>query len=141
VFKQSFALEIWYIMFIICKGWKKINTFESSINLKMGKVQYNIFKTYFVRKTTCKLKTILLTFLENLLNCILNIWFFKIIVINSKNMFILIIKIINIYKFKVSKVILWLLSTYVARIWHCLHYHAFTFKQAMDLWYCPYEVF
>lgn len=50
-----------------------------------------------------------------------------------KQMFILIIKIINIYKFKVSKVILWLFSTYVARILHCLHYHGFTLKQAMDL--------
>jgi hypothetical protein len=56
------------------------------------------------------LKTILffelptkLAFFKNVLKSIFNMWLFNIIDINSKNMFILIIEMNNIFKFNVSK--------------------------------------
>jgi hypothetical protein len=73
-------------------------------------------------------KKTLLAIFKKSIKSTLNMWFFNIIDINSKNVFILIIKSNNILKFDMLRHDLWLLYIFPNRdykmyIWSCFHPH------------------
>jgi len=96
-----------------------------AINQESKKIQYFIYlKPTLFLWATQKVKKILLATFRNLLKSILNMWSFNIIDINSKNMFILIIKLNNILKFDMLRQKLWLLYTFLDKdhemyTWSC----------------------
>jgi len=103
------------------------------INQKNKKSQYVIYlKPILFLRTTWNVKQILLALKKKKLQSTLNMWFFNIININSKNIFILIIELNNIYKFNKLRFSLWLLLLFFDKdnkmyTWLCFHPMRFKF--------------
>jgi hypothetical protein len=87
---------------------------------------FHLLEAYFVSLGNPYNNKNLLAFFRNLFKSTLNMWLFNIIDINSKNMFILIIKLNNNLKFDMLRLDYGYFTFFLTRIMKCILDDAFT---------------